>query len=431
MQGTTSDLRELLHGQKVVAPPSSEDFVTATLIVDCHCELGEGVIYDEKRNTVLWTDILKSKLHTLRLQDPSKVVFSTFALPKRLGSFGLLEYSSDNDDCSSLPLLCAFEDSFQLYDVMQQKALSEMSRGEDVNPAKGTSRLNDGRVDPAGKHFIAGGYYGDMAGIKMKVYQCEQKDDKSLMHEPIVDNVEVTNSISWSLDGSTMYLADSPTKQIHSYAYNSATGTLTDKKLVHEKDLDEESVPDGSCVDAEGYIWNAVWRSGTAPGMIQRIDPSTGKVVFTVHMPDSTSQVTCCCFGGKGLDILFITSAAESQSRTKEPHAGGLYAVRLPFKGRPESRLKFKLSSIANKICTPLVDIFVRVKVMFNRVRRTAKWLLGGIPTCHDTPKKRSADLKTSMNALSQFSKSLLYKNKILVCSICHDAFSYSGSQQS
>lgn len=66
-------------------------------------------------------------------------------------------------------------------------------------------------------------------------------------------------------------------------------------------------------------------------------------MIFTVHMPDTTSQVTCCCFGGLDLDILFITTASENRDAAAEPDAGGLYAVKLPFKGTLESRLDFQI----------------------------------------------------------------------------------------
>ena len=64
--------------------------------------------------------------------------------------------------------------------------------------------------------------------------------------------------------------------------------------------------------------------------MVDRIDPSTGDVVFRVNLPDNTSEASCCCFGGKYLDILFITTAHENIDPESEPHAGGLYAVKLP-----------------------------------------------------------------------------------------------------
>ena len=96
-----------------------------------------------------------------------------------------------------------------------------------------------------------------------------------------------------------------------------------------------------SAVDSEGYLWNATWREGEGTGMVDRIDTTTGNVVFTVCLPDETSEASCCCFGGNNLDILFITTARENIDPESEPHAGGLYAVKLPgIKGCQEKRFK-------------------------------------------------------------------------------------------
>lgn len=341
----TIDLTELFHGKSLPPPSTDEkvvDFVEASLVLDCRNLLGEGVLYDDRTHTVLWTDILSAQLHTLQLNhdDATKALHTVYDLPKKLCSFGLLAQSSQNEDVS-LPLLCAWEDGFQLYDIGRQKAISAMSTGEDVNPAKGLTRLNDGRVDPTGCRFICGGFYGNTPGIQMKVYRVEQQSDASLQHEPIVDAIEVTNSICWSLDGTTMYLADSPKRHIFAYDYNLHTGSISNQTPFHRKLDTEVGVPDGSCVDAEGYVWNAVWKNGLEPSCIQRIDPATGLVSFTVHMPDATSQVSCCCFGGENMDLLFITTACESRDMAHEPHAGGLYAARLPFRGRKENKLNF------------------------------------------------------------------------------------------
>ena len=143
---------------------------------------------------------------------------------------------------------------------------------------------------------------GEQKEIRMKVFQVEQRG-KQLHHEVLVDEIEVTNSICWSLDGKTMYLANSPSEQIHGYDYDAETGNLSNKTLLYamrdaSKMDDFGCVPDGSVVDAEGYLWNAVWRDGQGPGMVQRIHPPTGAVVFTVHMPDGTSCVTWPCIGG-------------------------------------------------------------------------------------------------------------------------------------
>lgn len=260
------DLHELLHGPAAVP---NDGAVYAALAVQSRSVLGEGVIYDDRANAVMWTDILGSVLHKLDLnqQSKSKARFSTHEMPTKLGSFGLLQAESGY---GSLPILCAWDNGFQIYDVENERSLSEKSTGEDVNPAKGATRLNDGRTDPTGRRFICGGYNGGEKGTTMKVFRVEQFEGK-LFHESIVDSIEVANSIAFSPDGKSMYLADSPTKQIHVYDYHGET--LSNKKLVYDMTDAQVGVPDGSCVDSEGMIWNAVWRNGAGPGMVQRIHP--------------------------------------------------------------------------------------------------------------------------------------------------------------
>ena len=344
----TTDLRELLHGKMAAVMPS-EDFVTAALLVDCHCELGEGVTFDMQTNTVLWTDILGCKLHTLHLQDPSKVVFSTYPLPQKLGSFGLLEpTTTTTSSSSSLPLLCAFQDGFQLYDVIQQKALSEKSQGEDVNPAKGTSRLNDGRVDPTGQRFVAGGYFGGLPGVQMKVFCCEQKEDGCLVHEPLVDNIQVTQQYCLEFRrhhhvlGGLANQTNSclPLRQSHWNCFNPEEKTATPQGSGQSQCSGRQLRRRGGISLERRVAQRArlrAWSNGSIPQRDRWSLPST--------LPDATSQVTCCCFGGPDLDILFITTAAESVDPVKEPHAGGLYAVKLTYHGRPESRLQFRIKA--------------------------------------------------------------------------------------
>ena len=320
---------------------------TATLLFDLRSELGEGIVYDDITDQIVWTDILGRRFHRLTLHTAE---LETMELPKMLGSFALLSSGKSSYEGG---YLFAWEDGFQLYNPSLQKALSPMSHGEPVNPDKLPTRLNDGRCDPLGRRYICGGFYGGKDEFRMKVFSCHWNTRKdptegeptTLVHEPLLlDPVRVTNSLQFSPDGKTMYFADSPTQQIFKYDYHAEAATtaelLSNKQLVYQVEM-EHAVPDGSCVDAEGFLWNATWWNGVQGSRVRRIDPSTGKVVFEVHMPDETSQVSCCCFGGEQKDILFITTAGEKRDRNKEPHAGGLYAIKLTgVKGRLEARFQ-------------------------------------------------------------------------------------------
>src|SRR5436305_1160515 len=79
--------------------------------------------------------------------------------------------------------------------------------------------------------------------------------------------------------------------------------------------------PDGSCVDAEGCLWNAEWSAAR----VVRYTPA-GKVDRVIEVP--AKNPTCCCFGGSNLDTLYITSA----------DGAGVFAITPGVKGLPESR---------------------------------------------------------------------------------------------
>jgi len=339
---TTPRATPVANIEQFLKGPSADitgDSCQATLLVDARCQLGESILYDDERDCVVFTSILDRTFHKLNLSGDGHL--QTFSLPKMLCAMALLDKPSQGVlskkvESMGHPYLVAWEDGFQLYDLENGKELGEKSEGESVNPLGLPDRLNDGRVDPTGKRFICGGCAGNEEPLK--VYACEYDIvSNKLKHRPVVNEIRTTNSICWSPDGGTMYLADSPTLRIDQYSYNTSNGALSNKRFFHKKPT---GFADGSCVDAQGYVWNATWRQGEGTGMVDRIDPATGKIVFTVHLPDNTSEASCCCLGGPDLDVLFITTAWEHLDPSKEPHAGGLYAVKLPpsMSGKKEKR---------------------------------------------------------------------------------------------
>ena len=330
------DLKGLLDGPPAVISTkegTSVPSVEARLLVDCRCHLGECVLWDDQQNAVLFTNILDRRFHKLRLAEKGETVLESYGLDKMLCAFGLLQTpitsteETRGEKTANPGYIVAWEDGFQLYDLENNKPLGSMSIGETVNRNGLPDRLNDGRVDPSGRRFVCGGCAASPEA-PLKVYKCEYDSfTKGLKHSVILDRILTTNSICWSLSGEEMYIADSPSKTIRKFEYDVDKGTMQNGEILHSKDF---GFPDGSVVDSQGYIWNATWRQGEGTGMVDRIDPNTGDVVFTVHLPDETSEASCCCFGGKNLDILFITTAHENIDPESEPHAGGLYAVKLP-----------------------------------------------------------------------------------------------------
>jgi len=90
--------------------------------------------------------------------------------------------------------------------------------------------------------------------------------------------------------------------------------------------------PDGLTVDAEGFLWTALW----AGHGVARWNPATGEMVAKVECP--ALNVTCPAFGGPNLDILYFTTAQKGRDDAEvspEPEAGNLFAAKVGVKGLP------------------------------------------------------------------------------------------------
>ena len=93
--------------------------------------------------------------------------------------------------------------------------------------------------------------------------------------------------------------------------------------------IETSGVPDGSCVDAEGAVWNAVWEGRR----VIRVLPD-GTVDQVVEVP--TLKPTCCAFGGADLATLYITTSqlgSTPEQLAAEPSAGSLFSFRPGVRG--------------------------------------------------------------------------------------------------
>ena len=144
-----------------------------------------------------------------------------------------------------------------------------------------------------------------------------------------MENVTVSNGLGWSPDHLTLYYIDSPTKIVSAFDYSDSTGEITHGRTAVNMS-DQPGYPDGMAVDAEGMLWVAHWGGGR----VTRFDLRTGKALEYVNVP--ASQVTSCCFGGRRLDQLYVTSAKAgigADEAAKGTPAGGLFRVETGVRG--------------------------------------------------------------------------------------------------
>jgi L-arabinonolactonase len=187
-----------------------------------------------------------------------------------------------------------------------------------VQPAL-TTRVNDGRCDRAGA-FVFGTL--DEAEPRQTIGGFYQYTLAHGLRRLPLDGVAIANSICFSPDGRRMYYCDSPTRRIMVCDYDSASARVSEPRAFVKKDV-EAAEPDGSCIDAQGCLWNAEWGNAA----VARYAPD-GRLLARYSVP--VSHVTCPAFGGPAGDQILVTTARAGLSTAElmaEPLSGSLFGM--------------------------------------------------------------------------------------------------------
>ncbi|WP_445182293.1 SMP-30/gluconolactonase/LRE family protein [Pseudonocardia sp. Cha107L01] len=192
-----------------------------------------------------------------------------------------------------------------------------LARPEDGAPHR--MRMNDGVADPSGR-FWAGSMAYDTAEGAGALYRV---DVDGSVHR-VVGELTVPNGPAFTPDGELMYLADSARGVIYRYPVDPRTGGLgrhTEFATV------ADGSPDGMTVDAEGYLWSAIWGAGE----IRRFSP-TGSVDRVLAIP-AGQPTSVCLSGGR----LVATSATVGLVEPAESD-GAVQHIPVPVRGVPAAR---------------------------------------------------------------------------------------------
>jgi sugar lactone lactonase YvrE len=205
---------------------------------------------------------------------------------------------------------------------------SRVDQGFALAEAPG-ARLNDGRAGPEGAFWV--GSMGNNVGPNGEAL--EVPPGRGVLMRIGVDGavtrhksgLGISNTVCWSPDGTRFYFGDTLANTIWVYDYDGATGTIGGERPFFAGF--ERGVPDGSVVDAEGFLWNC--RFGGS--CVVRVSPD-GEIDRVVEMP--VRNATTCAFGGPALDTLYITSSS-ILTRESDRLAGSLFALRGAGTGLP------------------------------------------------------------------------------------------------
>ncbi|HTB53743.1 MAG TPA: SMP-30/gluconolactonase/LRE family protein [Trebonia sp.] len=286
--------------------------VTAEPVGDVTAVLGEGPYWRPEDEALLWVDVARGLLHMTRVQ---------------LGETSTIELDPVSAAFPAVGGGIVTAGGHRL--TLRATRPGEGWAGRTIAeaPAKDGVRFNDASVDPAGRVWV-----GSM--------DIKEKDPLGTLYRldtggtltPVVKGATVSNGIGWSPDGTRMYYNDSPLRRIDMFDYDQATGEAFGGRMF--ADLSgADGFPDGLTVDADGYVWVAMF----AGGALRRFTPAGHQDAV---LPLPVSQPTSCAFGGPGMADLFVTTAyrdlTEAQ-RAAEPLAGRLLRLRPGPVGLPSS----------------------------------------------------------------------------------------------
>jgi sugar lactone lactonase YvrE len=276
---------------------------------------GEGAVWHPGQSALYWTDINRFLVHRY---DPSRDSTETWLFGEPVTSVNL---TTDPE-----LLLLVLGSNISLWSPHTHPKLRRLYNLQTAPEM----RFNDARIDPRGSLWAGTmrnnvGPQGEDLHVDFTggvLYRIDPDGTASKWME----NVGISNTVAWSPDRKRFYFGDSPANIIYSFAYDEQSGAITDgNAFLTAYPLGS---PDGSTVDAQGYLWNARYGGRC----LIRVAP-TGEVDRVVSLP--TSNPTTCTFGGPELKTLYITSA-----RSADRLSGSVFAMKAEIGGCPDSRYR-------------------------------------------------------------------------------------------
>lgn len=268
--------------------------------------LGEGPVWVAAEQCLYWVDI---KGHRLHRYDPTCQTAQSWSFPDNL-AWVLPRLSGG--------LVAGTRHSIGFLTISEELVFTPYAEIEADIP---TNRLNDAKVDIDGT-ILFGTMDDQEAAATGSLYRLSP----DFAVEKLDSGYIVSNGPAIDPALRRVYHTDSAFREI--YQFDCVEGKLRNKRRFIQFSS-EDGFPDGMTVDCEGGLWVAHWGGGR----VSRFLPD-GRLDYFIPFP--TSLVTSCCFGGAHLNELFITTASigfTAEQMASQPHAGGLFRVRVGVKG--------------------------------------------------------------------------------------------------
>lgn len=285
------------------------------VLLDVKTTLGEGPLWDAEQERLYFIDSFDGRVFRTTV-DGGEI--RAWDVPGKIGSMALRKDGAG--------AIVSLQQGFHALDFKS----GDCDLIHDPEPDRPANRINDGKVDRRGRFFA-----GSMDTMEEGPFGALYRLDPDFSVHTIDTDIICSNGPCFSPDDKTFYFADTWTGEIWAYDYDIETGTATNRRTFARVDTSKGGAADGSTVDAEGCLWNAL----VYDGRLVRYTPD-GAVDRIIDMP--VKKVTSVMFGGPKLDILFVTSMAKPplpRFPGDGVQRGSLFALHdLGVRGLPEPR---------------------------------------------------------------------------------------------
>ena len=274
------------------------------ILIRCNASLAEGPVWNHRTKEFSFVDILNQNIFIYKNNKRikkfnSKEMISNF-LPSKNNSW----------------ISCGKNKVFQIK-IKKNKIFSKKLISIKL---KKNNRFNDASIDNQGRLWASTMDENEVSKSGNLFFFQKINSPKKLL-----GNFIIGNGIDWSPCKKKLYFVASDKRKIYIFNYERESGKIS-KKKIFARIPSQKGKPDGLCVDSMGFIWVACWDGSC----IIRFKIN-GKIDKIIKLP--ISRPTSVCFGGKKLNILFITSARKTNKFNQtEKDSGNIFFIKTNVK---------------------------------------------------------------------------------------------------
>ncbi len=182
------------------------------------------------------------------------------------------------------------------------KSLASQFKGSIFNAPNDIAITSNGKI-----YFSDPNYSQNPNSIPQESVYMIKSVDNTWVTSRVTYDTHKPNGVLLSIDESTLFVADSPKnpkaqRELRAYPINS-NGLLKDYTVLHNFGVGRGI--DGMTMTKHGIIVATAGEHLKGPGPMIYLFEESGRVLYTVRTP--ADYPTNCTFGGKDLDILYVT----------------------------------------------------------------------------------------------------------------------------